>query len=395
MKVALVHYSAPPVIGGVESVMAAHARLLRGAGHDVIVIAGRGDAELVPELDSRHPEVEALASELAEGRAGSEFQRLREVLTAKLEPLTADRDVVVAHNVLTMPFNLPAAAALTSLGRPLVAWTHDLAWINPQYEAYRRDGEPWSLLRTPQPRTTYVTVSETRAEELASLMGIRPASVPNGLDTAGLAGLDQSTRDLVDRLELLRADPLLLCPQRITPRKRIELAIEAAAVIGSKEANLKLVVSGPLGPHSTANASYAEGLRNLAAHLRCQDKVIFMHQLQSEPGVHPVSDEQIGGLFRLADAVVLPSSSEGFGLPVLEAGLAGTPIVCADLPVLREVSGGDAWFYPADAGPQALAEVIGDALESRGGRLRRRARRHDWARLLPQIESVLERAASA
>jgi hypothetical protein len=57
-RLALLHYTAAPVTGGVEAIMATHARLLREAGHDVRVIAGRGDAELVPEADSRHPEVE-------------------------------------------------------------------------------------------------------------------------------------------------------------------------------------------------------------------------------------------------------------------------------------------------------------------------------------------------
>lgn len=361
----------------------------------MVVVAGRGEAEIVPELDSRHPDVERVARELAEGTVGDGFDRLRTVLAARLAPLLADRDVVVPHNVLTMPFNLPAAAALVDSGRPLVAWTHDLAWINPRYAAYHRPADPWSMLRTPQPRTTYVAVSETRAEEVAGVLEVPVTAVPNGVDVARVAGLHASTLELVRPPALLEADPLLLCPLRITPRKRLELAIEAAAVLAAEEPNLKLVVSGPLGAHSAENRSYAEELRNLAAHLGFQDKVIFMHQLQLGAGVHPVSDDDIAGLYRLADVVVMPSDSEGFGLPVLEAGLAGTPIVCADIPVLREVSGGAAWLFRAGADAQELAAVLREALGSPAARLRRRARAHDWARLLPRIESVLEAAAHA
>jgi glycosyltransferase involved in cell wall biosynthesis len=381
----------------VESIVGAHARVLREAGHDVLVVGGRGEPDvLVPELDSRHPDVEAVASELGAGRVDPRFETLAQGLRSSLGRALDDRDVVVAHNVLTMPFNLPAATALLELRRPLVAWTHDVAWINNLYSAYRHEGAPWSLLRERQPGVTYVAVSETRRAELAALVGgagdIR--AIPNGIDVAAIAGISAATLDLARRTGLLDADPLLLCPQRITLRKRIGLAIDAAAILARAEPRLKLAVSGPLGAHSAENVAYAQRLQKLASQLGFQDNVIFMHQLQMGAGVHPVTDADIAGLFRLADVVVMPSESEGFGLPVLEAGIAGSPMVCADIPVLREVSGGDAWLFPADATAEELAGVIASALASRGARLRRRARAHDWSRLLPRIEEVLEAAVA-
>ena len=64
MKIALLHYSSPPIVGGVESVLAHHARLLTNAGHEVTILAGRGEAfderikvQILPRLDSRHMEV--------------------------------------------------------------------------------------------------------------------------------------------------------------------------------------------------------------------------------------------------------------------------------------------------------------------------------------------------
>src|SRR5438105_11319256 len=178
-RLAMVHYTAPPQTGGVEAILGAHARLLRRAGHDVRVIAGRGDAELVPEVDSRHPDVEEVAGLLASGQAAErQFAALRSRLTERLEPLIRDREVVIAHNVLTMPFNLPLAAALGDLGRPIVAWTHDLAWINPRYAEFRREGWPWSILREPQPGVTYVAISRTRRTEISEVMGLPGRSVP-------------------------------------------------------------------------------------------------------------------------------------------------------------------------------------------------------------------------
>lgn len=384
------------MIGGVESILGSQARVLREAGHDVKVVAGRGEPDvLVSELDSRHPDVEAVAAALGAGRLDPRFETLKQALRSQLEAALDDRHVVVAHNVLTMPFNLPAAAALLELGRPLVAWTHDIAWINSLYARYRHDGPPWSLLRERQPGVTYVAISETRRGELAKLFA-EPADqiqvIPNGLDLASLAALDGHTVELVRRAGLLGADPLLLCPQRITLRKRIGLAIDAAAIVAKTEPNLMLAITGPLGAHSGENAAYSERLQKLAAQLGFRDKVIFMHQLELGAGVHPVTDVDVVGLFRLADVVVMPSESEGFGLPVLEAGITGTPIVCADIPVLREVSDGQAWLFPPQASAQELADAIRQALASPGAQLRRRARRHDWARLLPEIEAALETA---
>ena len=61
MNIALLHYSVPPVVGGVESVMAHHARLMSADGHSVRLIAARGESlteqiplTRIPLADSLH-----------------------------------------------------------------------------------------------------------------------------------------------------------------------------------------------------------------------------------------------------------------------------------------------------------------------------------------------------
>ena len=81
-----------------------------------------------------------------------------------------------------------------------------------------------------------------------------------------------------------------------------------------------------------------------------------------------------------ASVLVLPSRDEGFGLPVLEAMAAGTPVVASDLPVLREV-GGEHASYAAVGDAEAFAAALRQVLEAPGDAAARRAHatRFTWA----------------
>jgi glycosyltransferase involved in cell wall biosynthesis len=67
------------------------------------------------------------------------------------------------------------------------------------------------------------------------------------------------------------------------------------------------------------------------------------------PDVQVVSgldDSAVAGMYVGATALVLPSLYEGFGLAAVEAMQLGTPVICSDIPVLREVTGGHATYVP-------------------------------------------------
>lgn len=106
-----------------------------------------------------------------------------------------------------------------------------------------------------------------------------------------------------------------------------------------------------------------------------------------------VEDALLAALYKHALLVVFPSLYEGFGLPAVEAQWAGTPLVCSDLPVLREVAGEGALFAPADR-PDLLAEAVVEVLENPTQRERliregrRRSRRLSWRRAAEETVSV-------
>lgn len=93
--------------------------------------------------------------------------------------------------------------------------------------------------------------------------------------------------------------------------------------------------------------------------------------------VGEVNDSDLAGLYRGAAVLVHLASHEGFGFTPLEALSCGTPVLAADLPVLRETLGVQARFTdPAD--PRATARELDQLLEN-GDTTARREARAAWA----------------
>jgi glycosyltransferase involved in cell wall biosynthesis len=386
-KVALLHYSAPPVVGGVESVVGQHARLMADAGHQVQILAGRGeqtDARVpfihLPTADSRHAEVLAIKAELDAGHIPPEFAMLADSLTAAFNEALVDVDVLIAHNVCSLNKNLALTAAVRNLANHshlrIFLWHHDLAWTTPRYRAELHDGYPWDLLRQAWTGVKQVTISEMRQQELADLFQINKDEitvVPNGIDAAKFHKLEEQTREYVTQLDLLRAAPLLLLPVRITPRKNIELALHVCANLKNAFPDAKLVVTGPLGPHNPDNVEYFDRLIALREELGLVNAVCFLAELS--PAYIP--NAIVSDIYHLADMLFLPSREEGFGIPILEAGLAGLPVFCSDIPPLRSLCGAQATYFSPDADPCELADTIADYLSSNPVfRLRTEVSRH-------------------
>jgi len=227
MKIALLHYSSPPIVGGVESVIAHHARLMTNAGHNVTIFAGRGDVfderikvRILPRLDSRHRDVMEVKSVLDIGKHTPAFEMLREQIRRDLLEAVRGYDVLIAHNVASLHKNLALTAVLhDECNKPdfphLVLWHHDLAWTTPRYRDELHDGYPWDLLRTNWKGVTQIVVSELRRRELAELLNISRANIriiPNGVDLNAYFKFEGKSIELIERLNLLDADPLFLLP---------------------------------------------------------------------------------------------------------------------------------------------------------------------------------------
>ena len=99
---------------------------------------------------------------------------------------------------------------------------------------------------------------------------------------------------------------------------------------------------------------------------------------------HHATDETLKKLYAAAAALLFPSLDEGFGLPVLESIAANCPVLCSDIPALRESFGNAPIYLPLES--RAWADALRNATahppvldpEARAEVLAR----HEWPRVI-------------
>ncbi len=401
-RIAILHYASPPTVGGVESTIRAHALAFLDLGYAVRIVTGSGTSfdprmELHhnPLFGSNHPDVLAAKTALDSGTVPTGFEALVQRQAQALREALHGCDVCIVHNAHTLNKNLALTSALSRLHTPrLIAWAHDLAWTNPQYLPELYPGDPWELLKRPWQNTTYVTVSAPRRDELAALFAVPPETitvVPPGVDPAEFFRWTAATRRIEATLNLLDAYALLLLPARLTRRKNIALALRVLAALRDlSNQDIRLLVTGPPGPHNPSNPGYFGELLALRHDLALENCAHFLYELDQ---LIP-DDPTMADLYGLADALLFPSTQEGFGIPVLEAGLVRIPVFCSDIPAFRQTGAQDVtYFDPLRSPPDVIAAQILAVLRQESAfRLRQRVRHHyRWSAIIrSQIIPLLE-----
>lgn len=406
-RIAILHYTAPPVVGGVEITIYHHARLLSKKGYQVMVIAGnKGETfpgvefQQIEEINSRHKLVLEVGRQLAQGKISNDFYSLRGRLIESLGTLFNRVDVCIVHNVMTLHKNIVLTAALKHLAENgttrLIAWSHDFAWQDTLYQPVLHPGYPWDLLRTPWKGVKYVVVSAHRRKRLAELFAIdeEQITVVNpGVDVVEILKLEPLTKDIVQKLDLLEAHPIFLLPARITRRKNIEFAIQIISALKSEYPKVACVVTGPPGPHNPTNVAYLEELNRLKRGLGVDNHVHFIYELAGSGETLWIPDKVVSDLYHLSDLLLFPSRKEGFGIPVLEAGLLRLPVFAADIPPIRESVGVYANLFKLSSTATEVANMIIESLEKNNAyRMRQHIRQHyTWQslvdkKLIPLIE---------
>ncbi|HTK77715.1 MAG TPA: glycosyltransferase family 4 protein, partial [Gemmataceae bacterium] len=160
------------------------------------------------------------------------------------------------------------------------------------------------------------------------------------------------TDSLRQRLNLPGDAPLLLFVGRVAPNKRVPVLIEAVAGLRERTPPVHLAIVGDSGDVYDAER---QRCRERAARLGVSDRVHFLGH---------TDETALRDAYRDADALVLPSVHEGFGIPAVEAMACGLPVVAARAAALPETVADAGLTFVADD-PVDLARTIGRVLDSR------------------------------
>jgi glycosyltransferase involved in cell wall biosynthesis len=174
-----------------------------------------------------------------------------------------------------------------------------------------------------------LAISEWAKQDLVAAAGLAPGRIdvtPLGVRPAGDAATEEA--DLRARYSL-GSGPIVLSVAQKRPYKNLDTLLRALPEL---DPDVRLVLPGASTPHENE-------LRSLARQLGVTERVRFLAW---------VSDSDLAGLYRAATCFALPSRMEGFGLPILEAMAAGTPVACADRASLPEVAGDAALLFNPD-----------------------------------------------
>jgi glycosyltransferase-like protein len=346
LRIALLAHSTNPRGGVVHALELGEA--LHDAGHHVAIHApdssGRGffratrcESVSVPAA----PSAGALA-EFIEQRIGEYVAHFTRTGTAQWDILHA-QDAISANALETLREN--------GVAKDYVRTVHHLdTFADPRVMAWQKRGFASAA--------QVLCVSHTWRDTLAQKHCIDAKLVSNGVNTTRFQPLaDATDAPMRARLEIEPTGPVLLAVGGIEERKNTLRLLQAFVQVHQRWPQAQLVIAGgaSLLDHESYRVRFDDALRESGLAQGPGEAVVI---------TGPLADADMPALFRCADALVFPSTKEGFGLVVLEAMACGTPVVVSRIaPFTEYLADGDcAWADPHD--PTSIARAIFEACES-------------------------------
>ena len=238
------------------------------------------------------------------------------------------------------------------------------------------------LRRSVDDGATVVTSSTATSDRVRELLGVEPVTIHLGPPKPSAAGSPLDPPAGVEAI--LESEPFVLSIGTVERRKNLPVLIDAFGRLGAEHETVRLVVAGRDGDDAPAAA---RALARLDPAVRSR-----VHRMTT------VDDATKQWLLHHATALAYPSLDEGFGFPILEAQLAGTPVVGSSAGSIPEI-GGSAVLLSLPSDVDALAAnlfwvVTSEAQRERLTRLgRRNVERFSWESTASQLRDLYHRLA--
>jgi alpha-1,3-rhamnosyl/mannosyltransferase len=367
---------------------------------------------LLPEMTGAGRYLMGLASALAKQREGDDFELwLQEGLPSahpvwsiqterlRLGTIAARQMQVRAQWIVPREvkrrrpdlFHYPHFDLPWATGGEIVATIYDLKYVArpeffPHLAAIKRLGIRMMTSYTCRRARQIITISQHTARDLQARLKVsheKITPIPLGVEERFFCPrTPEKTHDFRQRSQLIR--PYLLFVGERRPHKNIPGVIQAFATfrkVGGKD--YQLIIAGK--PYADYRLP-----EQMVEDLDLQGSVRFIDY---------VADEDLPLLYGEAEAVVLLSFYEGFGLPILEAMACGTPVVASDTTSLPEAVGEAGWLVPPgnpEIAAMALRQAVFDG-EMRSEYISRgqdRARMFTWERCAKRTIEVYHKAVN-
>ena len=360
MRIAIATDWFPPRQGGIEAQLAALATRLAARGHDVTVITSTPGASSGGGVDVRRIDGARLP-----GADLAISPRLPGVLRALLnEPF----DVVHAHVSVMSPVGYLAAFAASARRTPTLVTFHSVLRIKRAVLALAN-----AVLRLNRSAIVWSAVSERVAGEVRGALGpIDVGVLPNGIDLGFWRKADTDAGQSARPVTFVSAI-------RLQRKKRPHQLLRAFGRAVAESGPARLVVAGS-GPELRALRASADAMNGHGA------ASVQLPGWRDAPGLKD--------LYRQADAFVLPTRHEAFGIAALEARAAGLPVFASRQAGCREFLRHDenALLFGSD---EDLAALMARFIREPALRQRLRAgdamlERYDWNVVLAEHERLYE-----
>lgn len=150
-----------------------------------------------------------------------------------------------------------------------------------------------------------------------------------------------------DLVGAIKERPSLLMVGTLERHKGHDQVLAAIDLLWNEGTDVNLIIVGSEG------WNVRKLVRNLRSHREQKRRLFWLDN---------ANDQLIGMLYSQSSALLAASYVEGFGLPIIEAGRYGLPIICREIPVFQEVAGEHAYYFKGER-PRDIAQAIYKWLE--------------------------------